>query len=47
MSFSLETIDIYNIVILKVQVTLMGPPEGKCLKIDTASQNRLNTIRKS
>ena len=25
----------------------MGPPEGKSLKIDTVSQNRLNVIKKS
>ena len=24
----------------------MGPPEGKSLKIDTVSQNRLNAIKK-
>ena len=34
-------------VSFKTRALLIGPPKGKSLEVDTVSQNRLNTIRKS
>ena len=38
--------DIYNIISFKARDGPDRSPEGKCLKIDTISQNSLNVIKK-
>ena len=46
MPFDLKDNNICHIISFKGWTPLMGPPEGKCMDIDTVSQNRLNAIQK-